>query len=107
MSESSGSDKFWDGTAPPAGLDGVFSDGANWDSFLPPLSNDVAHFGTSNMQLSQNAYKVTFATSPTNQALVVENDNVTFNLGGNLYTTTAAIAMTLGPPRPSRFTPAD
>jgi T5SS/PEP-CTERM-associated repeat protein len=102
-SESHAADKFWDGGAAPAGLDGMFSDSANWDSLLPPRLNDIAYFGTSVGNVFQNAYTVSFTTDPTNQALVVEDDNVTFDLNGHLYTTTADNAITLGVAAPFTF----
>jgi T5SS/PEP-CTERM-associated repeat protein len=101
--QSHAEDKLWDGGAPPAGLDGIFSDSANWNSFIPPRANDIAHFGTSVGNIFQNGYTVSFTTSPTNQALVVEDDNVTFDLDGHLYTTTAAVPITLGVAQPFTF----
>ncbi|MEX2316747.1 MAG: hypothetical protein WD669_06325 [Pirellulales bacterium] len=88
-------DKRWDGGAAPAGLDGTFSVGANWNTVTAPNFTDVAHFGTS-AGTFQNSYTVSFTTNPTNQALVVEDDNVTFDLNGHLYTLTATNPITLG-----------
>ena len=96
-------DKFWDGGAAPAGLDGIFSDSANWNSFFAPRSPDVVHFGTSVGNVFQNSYTVSFTDDRTNQALVVEDDNVTLDLNGHIYSTTAASPITLGVSSPFTF----
>jgi T5SS/PEP-CTERM-associated repeat protein len=101
--ESHAIDKFWDGGAAPAGLDGIFSDGANWDSILAPDATDVAHFGTSVGNFQQSSYTVSFSANRTNQALVVEDDNVTFDLNGRIYTTTGTNPITLGISQPLTF----
>ena len=94
-------DIFWDGGAAPVGLDGIFSTISNWSPIpnLPdrsPGPNDVAHFGTSVGNINQNVYTVSFTTNPTNQAVVVEDDSVTFDLSGHLYTMAASNPITLG-----------
>ena len=88
-------DKFWDGGAPPAGLSGVFSDRANWNTILPPDSNDVAHFGAS-VPGFLTPYTVTFTNSPDNDSLIIEDDKVTFDLNGNSYETLGPSADLIG-----------
>jgi T5SS/PEP-CTERM-associated repeat protein len=76
--------------ATPAGADdslwdnvngGVFTLASNWFGGVPG-PDDVARFETTNSNLFQRTYTVSFANDPTNQQLVVEDDNVTFNLIG-------------------------
>jgi T5SS/PEP-CTERM-associated repeat protein len=88
--ESNAADIFWIN-----GSGGIFSTVSNWDDipFQPdraPGPNDVAHFGLTSNPPLQRLYTVLFTNDPTNQALVVEDDNVTFNLNGNEYTTTSS-----------------
>ena len=80
-------DKFWDGGAAPAGLDGIFSDRANWNTVLAPDSNDVAHFGVSSPPSPfQFVYTVSFSANANTSSLIVEEDFVTFDLNGHTYT---------------------
>ena len=95
-------DKFWNN---PNG--GIFSSSANWVD-IPfqldvPGANDVAHFGltanTGNFVV-QRIYTVGFTSDPTNQALVIEDDFVTFDLiggpSGHVYTATSTTPITIG-----------
>jgi T5SS/PEP-CTERM-associated repeat protein len=80
-------DKFWDGGAAPAGLDGVFSDGANWNTTLPPDATDVAHFGVSSPPSPfQFVYTVNFSANANTSSLLLEDDLVTFDLNAHTYT---------------------
>ena len=81
-------DKFWDGGAPPSGLNGIFGDRLNWDSILSPGPNDVAHFGVTNSG-TQLGYTVTFAEDEETEAFIVEDDRINLDLEGHIYTTTA------------------
>src|SRR5262245_62416580 len=69
-------DKLWDNVN-----GGVFTLASNWFGGVPG-PNDIARFETTNSNLLQRTYSVSFANSPTNQQLVVEDDTVTFNLTG-------------------------
>jgi hypothetical protein len=87
VTEAQAVDKFWDGGAEPAGLDGIFSDRANWNTVLAPDGNDVAHFGISSPpSLFQFVYTVDFSGATTTNSLLIEDDLVTFDLNGNTYT---------------------
>ena len=85
------------------GSGGNFSTVSNWSDIplLPdraPGSSDVAHFGLSSAPPFQRVYTVSFSTDPTNQAFVVEDDVVTFDLNGHVYLTTSANPITIGTP---------
>src|SRR5689334_18767552 len=75
-------DKLWDN---PNG--GFFSTTSNWFGGIPG-SNDVARFGITDSSFFQRAYTVTFLNNATNQQLIVEDDNVTFDLTTRTYTAT-------------------
>jgi T5SS/PEP-CTERM-associated repeat protein len=87
--ESYAANKFWDNT-----LGGTFSTSSNWRSCgffcnRVPDSSDIANFGISDpSSLFQFVYTVNFSANATNQALVVQDDLVTFDLNGHIYTTT-------------------
>ena len=66
--------------------------------------NDIAHFGVTTSPLTQASYTVDFDVSPTNQAVKVEDDNVTFDLNGHTYTTTADSGSQVECVRPDRST---
>src|SRR5690349_19903866 len=70
-------DKLWDNVN-----GGVFITPGNWFGGVPG-ANDVARFETTNSHLFQRIYTVDFTADPINQQLVVEDDNVTFNLIGS------------------------
>src|SRR5262245_13449832 len=72
-------DKLWNEP-----VSGVFTLASNWFGGVPG-PNDVARFETTNSNSLQRTYSVSFANSPVNQQLVVEDDNVTFVLLGNTY----------------------
>ena len=74
---------------------GIFSVPGNWQGGIVPGVNDVAQFGLSSSPF-QLTYAVSFATDPTNQALHIEDDLVTFDLNGHTYTTTAATGIIIG-----------
>src|SRR5437016_5386084 len=82
-SQAYATDRFW---AAPFG--GAFNSTANWSTTdggaggaSVPGVNDVAHWGrTTDPTIFQATYTVTFSTSPTNQALRIEDDFVTFGL---------------------------
>jgi T5SS/PEP-CTERM-associated repeat protein len=85
------------------GSGGNFSTVSNWSDipFLPdraPGPSDVAHFGLSSSPPFQRNYTVSFTTDPTNQAFLVEDDIVTFDLNGHVYLTTSANPITIGTP---------
>jgi T5SS/PEP-CTERM-associated repeat protein len=63
---------------------GDFSTDTNWFGGVPG-PNDVARFETTNSDLFPRAYNVDFSKNPTNQQLVVEDDNVSFRLSGHTY----------------------
>src|SRR5262245_32675526 len=67
---------------------GAFNAAANWDTGIPG-NGDIAHFGVTNGPFMQASYTVDFDVSPTNQAVKIEDDRVTFDLNGRTYTTTA------------------
>jgi T5SS/PEP-CTERM-associated repeat protein len=75
--QASAADSLWDNVN-----GGVFTLASNWFGGVPG-PNDVARFETTNSNLFQQTYAVSFANDPTNQQLVVEDDNVAFNLIGS------------------------
>ena len=73
---------------------GVFGTNANWSTAAggaggasAPVAADVANFTRASI------YTVTFGANVTNLGLLVNNDNVTFDLNGNVYTSTASTAI--------------
>lgn len=75
---------------------GNFNSPGNWNGGVVPGQNDVAHFSITNLVFAPRIYTVDFTTNPTNQALAVEDDFVTFNLNNFIYTTTAASGNRIG-----------
>jgi len=69
---------------------GTFSIGGNWSGGVPGAS-DVAHFGLSTPGIfgALPPYTVSFTANATNNALVVEDDRVVFDLNGHVYTALA------------------
>jgi T5SS/PEP-CTERM-associated repeat protein len=75
---------------------GFFSEPLNWFGGLPG-SGDNARFEITDSVFFQRKYIVDFTANPTNQQLVVEDDDVTFVLFGHTYTLANAIdAVLLG-----------
>jgi hypothetical protein len=70
-------DKLWDN---PDG--GIFTLASNWIGGVPGL-NDLARFKITNSTSFPRTYTVAFANDPITQQLVVEDENVTFNLIGS------------------------
>jgi T5SS/PEP-CTERM-associated repeat protein len=74
---------------------GLFSTISNW-SDLPnqpdraPGPSDFAHFDLTAPQSFQRVYTVSFVTNPTNLGFTVDDDRVTFNLTGHVYSLTGA-----------------
>src|SRR5262245_8569952 len=66
---------------------GAFNAAANWTGGVPGTA-DTAAFGVATL-FTPGTYAVDFDVSPTNQAIHVEDDFVTFDLNGHTYTTTA------------------
>ena len=69
---------------------GTFSIGGNWNNGVPGVG-DVAHFGLSTPGIfgALPPYTVSFTANATNNALVVEDDRVVFDLNGRVYTAVA------------------
>jgi T5SS/PEP-CTERM-associated repeat protein len=69
---------------------GTFSIGGNWNNGVPGVG-DVAHFGLSTPGIfgALPPYTVNFTANATNNALVVEDDRVVFDLNGHVYTAVA------------------
>jgi hypothetical protein len=65
---------------------GSFHSTGNWIGGVVPGASDVAIFGLSDGFLQLN-YTVSFATDVTNQRLIIEDDNVVFDLNGRVYRT--------------------
>ena len=63
----------------------AFSDGTKWAGGAAPTATQQATFN----QGSGTAYNVTFSGATQTDSLVVRNDRVNFDLGGNTYTTGA------------------
>src|SRR5436190_9028310 len=86
--QSHAANKFWNNTS-----GGTFSTSSNWQSCgffctRVPGTSDVANFGISDpSSLFQFVYTVSFSAAASNQALVVQDDLVTFDLNGHTYTT--------------------
>ena len=66
---------------------GTFSIGGNWNNGVPGVG-DVAQFGLSTPGIfgALPPYTVSFTANATNNALVVEDDRVMFDLNGHVYT---------------------
>ena len=73
---------------------GAFNAAANWTGGVPG-SADIAEFGVATL-FTPGTYTVDFDVSPTNQAIHVEDDIVTFDLNGHTYTTTATTGNEIG-----------
>jgi len=73
---------------------GAFNAGANWSGGVPG-SADIAEFGVATL-FTPGTYTVDFDVSPTNQAIHVEDDIVTFDLNGRTYTTTLFVGNEIG-----------
>jgi T5SS/PEP-CTERM-associated repeat protein len=82
-------DRLWDNVD-----GGFFSEPLNWFGGVPG-SDDVARCGTTDSSFFQRTYTVDFTANISNQALVVEDDGVTFNLGGHTYQPTDSIGTVL------------
>src|SRR5690606_16729503 len=76
---------------------GTFHVPANWQGGLIPGILDVAQFGRS-VQFVPQTYTVSFNNNATNQALHIEDDQVTFDLNSRVYTVTAADGVLVGLP---------
>lgn len=74
---------------------GTFHTGGSWQGGVAPGLLDVAQFGRSAAPF-QLTYTVSFTVDATNQALHVEDDVVTFDLNGRLYSLTAATGTVIG-----------
>jgi T5SS/PEP-CTERM-associated repeat protein len=92
VSPSSAQNRFWITNA-----GGAFASSTNWSQTdggasgaIPPAAADFAYF------ITNSAYTVTFAANTTNAGLLVNNDNVTFDLGANTYTITGAQGTLIG-----------
>lgn len=59
---------------------GVWNTSGNWSAGVPVSGTGIAEF-----QTISGSYTVTFSSSPSNQALRVNDGNVTFNLVGQTY----------------------
>ena len=84
------------------GGNGTFSLPANWQGGIVAGVNDIPQFGLSSFPF-QVTYTVSFSTFPTNQALEIEDDVVTFDLNGRTYTTLEAAGNEIGN-QPGGFT---
>jgi T5SS/PEP-CTERM-associated repeat protein len=73
---------------------GAFNAAANWSDGIPG-NLDIAEFGVATL-FTPGTYTVDFDVNPTNQAIHVEDDLVTFDLNGHTYTTTAAMGNQIG-----------
>jgi T5SS/PEP-CTERM-associated repeat protein len=82
--EGRAADRFWGGRNPGSG---TFSDPNHWAGSSVAGANDIAHFGVTNDNFTHFIYTVTFTADATNLGLVIEDDLVTFNLNGHLYST--------------------
>jgi len=92
VAEARAADRFWGNI-----FGGTFGDPVNWQGGSAAGPGDVAHLGlTTNPLLLQRIYTVDFAANATNQALVIEDDFVTFDLNGNTYITTLASGNEIG-----------
>ena len=86
-------DKFWDSGAPPAGLGGVFSDGANWIPSFRPTAMTSPFWSFNSRVLIP--YTVTFPP-PDNDRLIIEDDRVTLDLNRHSYETLGPSADLIG-----------
>jgi T5SS/PEP-CTERM-associated repeat protein len=80
-------------------LGGTFSVPGNWVGGSVAGVDDIAHFGISDPMSPQFLYTVNFSAilpDPLNQAVVVEDDLVTFDLNGKTYTTTLDVGNIIG-----------
>jgi T5SS/PEP-CTERM-associated repeat protein len=65
---------------------GVFSVEGNWSGDLLPGFGDVAHFGmTESDFVVPRTYTVSFTSDAVNNAFLIEDDRVTFDLNGHVY----------------------
>ena len=106
-SSSHAADRFWGSF-----FGGTFSDPTKWQGNIVAGAGDVAHFGLTANPFAQRIYAVDFIADATNQALVIEDDFVTFDLAGRTYTTnvfetTAHTAIGTVPGRSGRLTITD
>ena len=79
------------------GGNSLFHNTGNWTGGLIPGVIDVAQFGRS-VQFLPQTYTVSFNNNATNQAIHIEDDNVTFDLNSRVYTVTAADGVLVGLP---------
>jgi len=89
--ESDGADKSWGNV-----LGGTFSNSGNWQGDSVAEAADTAHFGLTTNVLFQRIYTVDFTADATNQALVIEDDFVVFDLNGKAYSTLMDPGIELG-----------
>jgi T5SS/PEP-CTERM-associated repeat protein len=89
--DSHAADKFWG-----AILGGEFNNPNNWQGGSVAGEGDIAHFGLTTNPIFQRIYTVDFTAGATNQALVIEDDFVTFDLNGHIYNTTLTTGSEIG-----------
>ena len=77
---------------------GAFSSTGNWGGGLVPSNTDVANFSvnTTPPPFLPPPYTVTFSANVTNQALVIRDDLVVFDLNTRTYATTTAAGIAVG-----------
>ena len=99
VTQTRAADRFWAGPFGGAfGAANIWSltEGGAGGASVPGAS-DVARFGrTSDPTILQLNYTVSFSSSPTNQAVRVEDDFATFDLNGQTYTTSTATGIVVG-----------
>ena len=86
---------------------GTFSNTGNWFGGSVPDGDDYAFFGLSSGPFGLPNYTVNFNASATNFGLVIQDDQVTFDLNSNLYETTQFDAVTIGTTRSAGLTVMD
>ncbi|MBA3482427.1 MAG: hypothetical protein H0T51_11480, partial [Pirellulales bacterium] len=97
--EAHAADMFWSNGRGDGS--GGFSTAIHWSGGSPsnpppPDADDIAHFGMTTGAAFPSTYTVTFTANATNEAVVVEDDSVTFDLNGRTYTTTAFLENKIG-----------
>ena len=89
-----GEDHFWAGPLAPEV--GTFGDDGNWSEGVAPGEGDAAIFN------QPGAFEVTFDADHTNDRLLVNRGQVTFDLAGRTYELTNPLGAPL--PERSRYT---